>query len=602
MKMKMMGVMGHAVGFVTNQSYYCPSSHHEYSHTTAEAKQLHLRALHFSASDVDIRETYPPTAETTTAAASLIQILSTEERNHIDELVNKRSEARWEGDYQKADEIRDVIEKTKVLIPRSTILQSIKDVEYVGNCFTQHQDDVECKIIITDTPRSGGGISQWELMPIDNPFVDKNTQQQEDNVLQLAHAALGMAVSASERGVAVDKDIMSELISRAEDRLQTLKQRRATSIFFPGNVAAVGELHGRKAADAALWFALAGVSSKENVYIYNDLVDIATEELQRFGLNSSCRAKDVLHIVERVAMAGIVGESPERLYRVAADCLEAKMSSGDSQERSADENANPDEDEGGINYGNIIQSLRDSTFGLHSDRSLLGLWRFSTRQRKQRAFFQNAARHFDGKFGVDFTASDNLHSNLLDADCSVSNQYDWSAMFDDPSRPLVVDVGCGMGVSLLGLASLDNNIGQPPTQQDEIQIEWSECNFLGVDLSLLAIGYAQGVSERWSLERLSFVVDSADDCLKRICETYPGKVPLVMLQFPTPYRFQRTATDGEVVDAFSVASKGFNSQLPEGSASDDFMVTEQLLSLTHKVLSKHNGQLLIQSNCEDVGE
>ena len=181
-------------------------------------------------------------------------------------------------------------------------------------------------------------------------------------------------------------------------------------------------------------------------------------------------------------------------------------------------------------------------------------------------------------------------------------QYCWSAMFKDTSRPLVVDVGCGMGVSLLGLASLDNNIGHHTTQHDEIQIEWSECNFLGVDLSRLAIRYAQGVSERWSLERLSFLVDSAEVCLKRINETYPGKVPLVMLQFPTPYRFQSASTDDEDGGVDSVASKGFNSQLPEGSASDDFMVTEQLLSLTHKVLSKHNGQLLIQSNCEDVGE
>jgi len=46
---------------------------------------------------------------------------------------------------------------------------------------------------------------------------------------------------------------------------------------------------------------------------------------------------------------------------------------------------------------------------------------------------------------------------------------------------------------------------------------------------------------------------------------------------------------------------GFNAQLPEGAASDDFMVTEDLLSRIHGILSENNnGRLLIQSNCEDV--
>ena len=61
-----------------------------------------------------------------------------------------------------------------------------------------------------------------------------------------------MAVSASERGVEIDREIMNEVISRAEDQLNTLKQRKAMSIFFLGAVATAGELHGRKAADAIL--------------------------------------------------------------------------------------------------------------------------------------------------------------------------------------------------------------------------------------------------------------------------------------------------------------------------------------------------------------
>ena len=191
-------------------------------------------------------------------------------------------------------------------------------------------------------------------MPVGNHWIEN--AQKEDNVLHLAHAALGMAVSASERGANADEEILKGLINRAEDRLQTLEQRKSLSMFFPGAAAAAGELHGRKAADAILWFALAGVVSGEHKNLYNDLVDIATEELLRFGMNSSCRAKDVLHIVERVAMAGIVSESSKRLYSVAADCLEAKMKSACSQEKSEDEILT-DEEGGSIDYGNIIQSL-----------------------------------------------------------------------------------------------------------------------------------------------------------------------------------------------------------------------------------------------------
>ena len=144
-----------------------------------------------------------------------------------------------------------------------------------------------------------------------------------------------------------------------------------------------------------------------------------------------------------------------------------------------------DTEGGGIDYGKHCTSLRDGSFGLHSDRPLLGLWRFSTRQRKQRAFFRNAARHFDGQLrGTNAT---------LDGASSGSNRYDWSAMFKDPSRPLVEDIGCRMGVSLLGLAS-----SRDVNDRAEIRIDWRDCNFIGVDISRLAVGYAQGVRSRMS--------------------------------------------------------------------------------------------------------
>ena len=515
----------------------------------------------------------------------IVQLLPLEERRRIDELIHERSMARWNGNYSAADKVRARIDETCVVIPWERIMKEIgDDVDDLHNILDDAQQrsviGLECRVTIADVPRSQGGLSSWGLTPIRDMFFDYDASADvgnEDNVLRLAHAALGMSVSASERGVAVNVDVMNGLFRRAANRLQLLKRRRRTLALLlnpersAGVTIAAGELHGRKAADAALWFALSGI---DDVGLFDDLVAITTDELRRFGRNPGCRAKDVLHIIERIAMAGIDTDSSRALYRVAVNCLEAKMTSVDG-----------DGVESNIDYKSIISSLSDNSFGLHSDRSLLGLWRFSTRQRKQRSFFENAARHFDSQFRE--------HETTVDAslrEFGNVEQYNWSAMFEDPSRPLVVDIGCGMGVSLLGLAS---STPDSIDDQAEIQIDWSQCNFIGIDLSHLTIGFGQSVRSRWGLGNLAFVVDSAESCLIRICASYPGKVALAMIQFPTPYRFQDDAIS-------SAAQRGFNSQLPDGATSDDFMVTENLLSRIHNVLSESKSQLLIQSNCEDV--
>ncbi|KAL7496735.1 hypothetical protein ACHAWT_004895 [Skeletonema menzelii] len=506
-------------------------------------------SLYLSATD---NEVFTPT-----------HLLSAEKRNEIETLVRQRSEARWNGNYKLADELRDVIDQICVTISLNR-LQSAIDLE----------NDLEYKVVTTDLPRSQGGGSTWELQPVNNPLF--NNAKSEDNVLQLAHAALGMVVSSSERGEDVNEEDLDALVSRIEARLQTLQKRKAMSTFFPGTAAA-GELHGRKAADAAFWLSLAGVNARDN-FIYDELAKVASEELLRFGSNKSCRAKDVLHIVERFAMAGITGPSVNNLYNIAADCLEVKMMN------NATDSIN-DSDDGSIDYNIIIKSLRDDdSFGLHSDRSLLGLWRFSTRQRKQRVFFENAAKHFDGRYGKETTT---LHSTSDDK----ADKYEWSKLFKDSSRPLVVDVGCGMGVSLLGLATAASDA----SNDEEIQIDWNECNFIGVDLSRLGIRFARGVSQRWGLDNLKFVVDPAEECIERL-SSYPGPIKLAMIQFPTPYRYTEDRDDVEA----SVA-QGYNAQLPEDSESGCFMVTENLLHLIQGVLSRQqDGRLVIQSNCEDV--
>ena len=83
-----------------------------------------------------------------------------------------------------------------------------------------------------------------------------------------------------------------------------------------------------------------------------------------------------------------------------------------------------------------------------------------------------------------------------------------------------------MGVSLLGLASqnktpcMKNN-----TCVESLSLDWEKHNFIGVDLSRLGIRYAHGVCNRWGLDgHLQFIVDSAEACLSKIQESYPGNV------------------------------------------------------------------------------
>lgn len=512
--------------------------------------------------DNDILHSSDPSSQIITTP---IQLISKDEYDHINELVNKRSEARWNGDYDKADNIRTSIDDLRVSISLSQIIQTIQhDIS-----IPQEDADIQYKVLVTDYPRSDGGSSSWELEPINNPLLDND--ETEDNVLQLAHATLGLAVSSSEKGVDINQDAMNELISRTNNRLRVLKQRKMLSNFLLGAAVGVGELHGRKAADAILWFALAGIDDDD---LFSDLFDIARTELDRFGRNTSCRPKDILHIVERAGMAAsIIGT--QQLYTTAADCLEYKM----KERTNYDINSN-DIDWGSLDFRNIIQELRNGSFGLHSDRSLLGLWRFSSRQRKQKQFLYNAAQHFEhtreGNTTEDFSAS--------------NHQYNWTEMYTDPSRPLIVDIGCGMGVSLLGLASSQS------INHSELQIDNPKgYNFLGVDLSRLAIGYARGACRRLGFSSEHFVVGSAENCLRHISESYPGDVALSMIQFPTPYKFQY---ENEEVSP-SVAKRGFNSQLPS-SADDNFMVSENLVKQIYNMLSENNGKLLIQSNCEDV--
>lgn len=169
-------------------------------------------SLHSSATKNECQTTSTP-----------MQLISAEKRTEIEKMVRERSEARWHGDYKRADQLRDVIDQICVTIPSNELLQ--KSIE-------RESDFLEYKVVTADLPRSQGGGSTWELQLVNNPlFSNEKTQ---DNVLQLAHAVLGMVVSASNRGVDVDEFELNALVSRVEARLQSLKKLKAMSTLFPG--------------------------------------------------------------------------------------------------------------------------------------------------------------------------------------------------------------------------------------------------------------------------------------------------------------------------------------------------------------------------------
>ena len=379
-------------------------------------------------------------------------------------------------------------------------------------------------------------------------------------MLQLSHIALGLAVVSAEQDVALDFQVLEDIVTKALARLE------ATG---------AAELRGRKAADAAFWFALSGASSPNAVKLLNSLTSGSILELERFGNKSSCRAKDIMHIVERLYATGLTGDLSKRLSDVAAKCLSDKEFRG----------CNKSTNEG------IVDLLLRQEFDLHSDRSLLWIWRFSIRQKKQRSFLRGATEQYErynnGSGEIVSPAKESITERT---------EYNWSELFADPSNPLVIDIGCGYGVSLHGLATLQEKDLADFDTKEELDIEWEHCNFLGVDLSRTAIGFGNALSRRWGVQaKLAYVVGSAEDVLQAVQRTYPGSVCLAMIQFPTHFKLQKVSNaDGENDNE---ETKG-NSQLPKHPYSD-FMVTNNLLQIARETLSSR-GKLIMQSNVEDV--
>ena len=98
------------------------------------------------------------------------EILDQNDIETLDRMVKRRSNARWDGDYAQADELRDEI-------------MSFHLPPGYG-------------IWIEDIPRKEGGGTKWKLIRERN---ECDLPMQGPTILDLARAALGVAVSSSAR-------------------------------------------------------------------------------------------------------------------------------------------------------------------------------------------------------------------------------------------------------------------------------------------------------------------------------------------------------------------------------------------------------------------
>lgn len=326
------------------------------------------------------------------------------------------------------------------------------------------------------------------------------------------------------------------------------------------------DLRGVTSAEAAFYLAISGVSKSHDMF--DALVKIGIHELRRSGGRSSFQPKYILQMVEKFAASGTDSMYTVELYHLAGTYLGDKKGYRNSQQ--------------------LISNLLRGSFGLHSSRPLLWLWRYSARQRKVSSFPMKH-RVVDGKG----------HGGNIENSINI----EWEDHFVDTNKGLVVDIGCGFGVCLLNLvrqSMRQNNIQHVLTTDDlPPHLKWSEYNFAGADLNPQLVGYANGVTSRFpstEQNRLHFFSCSAQEILQNLF-MYRGNIECIMIHFPSPYRLPLSDDDCNVKDK----ERSGNRQLPHHDSKDGFMITPRVATMISTLLQNNpQGLLIFQTKCEDV--
>ena len=344
----------------------------------------------------------------------------------------------------------------------------------------------------------------------------------------MVHSILDLTNIARASSVIGDHATVHEAISTVESRLKQLSIAKS-------------ELHGRKPVDALLNLALAGCGTR---WLYDELSHHADDEVKKWGRRKSCSSMTLAQLAERAAAAGCL--SPLPLFDTIGTILVER---------------------GEPTYETTATALASGEYSLGaSDAAARWVYRASSRCDKE------ASASADGfQMASDWGDS---------AGGSIDGSF---AGFEDSSRPLTIDLGCGFGVGPLVYShSLD---------------EWQGDNLLGCDLSASGIGYARGLASRWGVSgRCKFVRDDARAVLRAARRSTVG-VRRILLSCPTPYA-QVVPTDTST-DVGEAVSSG-NAQLPSSHVDTSFLGHAEIFDEMARSMVPGEGQLYLSSNVEDV--
>lgn len=158
--------------------------------------------------------------------------------------------------------------------------------------------------------------------------------------------------------------------------------------------------------------------------------------------------------------------------------------------------------------------------------------------------------------------------------------------FSCPHLPIMIDIGCGRGSWLLGLAKYD-----APEEQ---------INYLGIERSAFLVQKAIGMASRLGIDcRVQFISGPVEIVLSEIIKQVGEQCcSTVSCQFPTPF-VATTSNDGDQDIAKQNMLTDFqssNSQLP---ALEGFALSLKVIDLVVKLL-KSEGRFFVQSNTEEI--
>ncbi|XP_071910569.1 uncharacterized protein [Coffea arabica] len=106
---------------------------------------------------------------------------------------------------------------------------------------------------------------------------------------------------------------------------------------------------------------------------------------------------------------------------------------------------------------------------------------------------------------------------LMALDRSYPFDIKWDGVYDDPTRPLVVDVGSGNGLFLFGMAKKTKDL-----------------NFLGLEINGKLVNRCLERVLQTGMKNGYFIRTNATSTFRSIISSYPGELVLVSIQCPNP--------------------------------------------------------------------